>query len=531
MREITRARSPSHRQIAIGVAASDDGAGCTSATGSTRSRRRDGAEHPGDDGGPGQVARRRDDRDAHAVAAGSRPASRRADAPRARRPTSRTRSARPRSCTCTASGRPRPGAVRGRPVAAGSLPDRRARHGRALGAAAQVLEEAVYMALVEGKNPPPCLVPARPVAARDRPPADASPHGRRSASSPTASTSRPSMTCRAGRPSKPSTPSCAASSCCSSSAGCMSRRGSTCWPRPWPGRRRPSGPPSPARRQRRGGLGSVPDADGSVGLDAPDDLPRPCLGRAGPAGLGGGRRLRPAQLQRRLQHGDPRGPGLPAPLPDHHRLPLPRAGRGRRGRRRRADGRRRDPRPPRAARARPGRARELGTQRPAAWSSESTPGTARPSGWPPSTTGSPAAVHRPKSCVECPEVPTPAGHDPMIERSKSPRERRSMSTATSPVERDRPRQERGREPAPMPARPGLGRRGLRRRQPEHRRDGRRRRRARRDGRPVPLQRDLSQEEELGAREPAVPQRVGPDRRRRRGRRPRAGRGDRPADRR
>ncbi len=48
--------------------------------------------------------------------------------------------------------------------------------------------------------------------------------------------------------------------------------------------------------------------------------------------------------------------------------------------------------------------------------------------------------------------------------------------------------------------------------------------------PVPLQRDLPQEEELGPGEPAVPQRVGPDRRRRRGRRPRAGRGDRAADR-
>ena len=61
-------------------------------------------------------------------------------------------------------------------------------------------------------------------------------------------------------------------------------------------------------------------------------------------------------------------------------------------------------------------------------------------------------------------------------------------------------------------------------------DRRGRRRARRHGRPVPLQRHLSQEEELGARQPAVPQRMGPDRRRRRGGRPRAGRGDRPADR-
>ena len=50
------------------------------------------------------------------------------------------------------------------------------------------------------------------------------------------------------------------------------------------------------------------------------------------------------------------------------------------------------------------------------------------------------------------------------------------------------------------------------------------------GDPVPLQRDLSQEEELGPRKPPVPQRVGPDRRRRRGRSAGTGRGDRPADR-
>ena len=60
-------------------------------------------------------------------------------------------------------------------------------------------------------------------------------------------------------------------------------------------------------------------------------------------------------------------------------------------------------------------------------------------------------------------------------------------------------------------------------------DGRRRRRARRDGGPVPLQRHLSQEEELGAGEPPLPKRLGPDRRRRRGRDPRAGGGDRAAD--
>ena len=54
--------------------------------------------------------------------------------------------------------------------------------------------------------------------------------------------------------------------------------------------------------------------------------------RAAP-GLGRGRRLYPAQLQRRIQHGHSRGHGLPAAVPDHDRLPLPGSGRRWRGRR------------------------------------------------------------------------------------------------------------------------------------------------------------------------------------------------------
>ena len=115
-------------------------------------------------------------------------------------------------------------------------------------------------------------------------------------------------------------------------------------------------------------------------------------------------------------------------------------------------------------------------------------------------------------------MPAHASIDPSTSSDREP-----PAAAGNARQRDRAGQERGREPAALPARPGLGRRGLRGRQPEHRRDRRGRRRARRDGRPVPLQRDVSQEEELGTREPAVPQRVGPDRRCRRGRRPRAGR--------
>ena len=120
------------------------------------------------------------------------------------------------------------GTAGGRP-----LPDRRARHGRALGPAAQGVEEDGLHGPGRGQEPPPGVLPARPVAARDRPPPRRSPPGRRSASSPTASTSSRSTTCPLGPSSKPSSPSWPASSSSSSSAGSTSRRGSTCWPRPW----------------------------------------------------------------------------------------------------------------------------------------------------------------------------------------------------------------------------------------------------------------------------------------------------------
>ena len=90
------------------------------------------------------------------------------------------------------------------------------------------------------------------------------------------------------------------------------------------------------RRQGRRRLEPVLRADRAAGLSRARHLAGPRRRRACQPGLGSGRRLHPAQLQRGLQHGDPRGSGLLAPLLDHHRLPLPRAGRGRRGHRRRA---------------------------------------------------------------------------------------------------------------------------------------------------------------------------------------------------
>ena len=49
------------------------------------------------------------------------------------------------------------------------------------------------------------------------------------------------------------------------------------------------------------------------------------------AGLGRGRRVHPAELQRRVQHGRPRSAGVPPARADHDGLPLPRARRRRRG--------------------------------------------------------------------------------------------------------------------------------------------------------------------------------------------------------
>ena len=213
-------------------------------------------------------------------------------------------------------------------------------------------EEGLHRPSSRAKNLRRAAVPARPVAARDRPPPRARPVDagllRPQRRRPRA-VRRPA---RRGRSSRPSIPSWRASSSSSSSAGSTSRRGSTCWPRPW--RRlapRPSRPPPAARRQGRRRLAAVPRTGSrQLGLARARHLRRPRRGRAGPAGLGGGRRLHPAQLQRGLQHGHPRGPGLPAPVPDHDRLPLPRAGRGRGRHRRRADADAVTQRPPRPAR-------------------------------------------------------------------------------------------------------------------------------------------------------------------------------------
>ena len=82
-------------------------------------------------------------------------------------------------------------------AAARSLPDRGARHGRALGLAAQALEEALYLAPGRGEKPAPrhractpCLVLKSRIFGPSLP-------GRPSASCPTALISRLSTTCRA----------------------------------------------------------------------------------------------------------------------------------------------------------------------------------------------------------------------------------------------------------------------------------------------------------------------------------------------
>ncbi len=71
---------------------------------------------------------------------------------------------------------------------------------------------------------------------------------------------------------------------------------------------------------------------------------------------------------------------------------------------------------------------------------------------------------------------------------RQPRSRRPSVPGKSTCQCDRAGQERGRQPEALPARPVVGRRGLRRRQPEQRSDRGGRRRLRRDGRSVPLQR-------------------------------------------
>ncbi len=120
-------------------------------------------------------------------------------------------------------------------AAARPLPDRGPRHGRALGPAAQEVEESASTWHLS--SPGTCA--GRPACTPCRGPRSAtcasSPPGRRSASSPTASTSIRSTTCPLAPSWNKIIPSSKASSCCSSSAGSTSRKGSTSWPRPWAG--------------------------------------------------------------------------------------------------------------------------------------------------------------------------------------------------------------------------------------------------------------------------------------------------------
>ena len=303
-----------------------------------------GAEHPGDDRRPGPAGRRRDDRDAHALAARARRAS--PDGVTLEGPETdleaAVRSAEVVHMHGLWQGHTRRGA---RAARAARVPYLIAAHGMAEPWALRHKrwKKRLYLALVEAKNlrraaclhalsrpeighlrelapwTPVCFVPnGVDLAPFDDLPAAVGP---RSAS----------------------IPSSRASSCSSSSAGSTSRRGSTCWPRPWAGWR-PTFPDLHLldRRQGRRRLVAVlATGSGELGLTRRVTYVGPRGRRAGPPGLGRGRRLHPAQLQRGLQHGHPRGPGLLAPLPDHDGLPLPRAGRGRRGHRRRARARRR----------------------------------------------------------------------------------------------------------------------------------------------------------------------------------------------
>ena len=172
------------------------------------------------------------DRDADPVAARGTPVPPRSDSARpGGRPGGRRPGGRGRPHARALAGAHPPGAPRGaeggRP-----LPDRGARDGRALGAAAQGAEEGDLHGARRGQEPPPGLLPARPDPARGRPPPGARPR--------TPVCLVPNGVDLAPfddlppRPSwRPNTPSWPASSSCCSSAGCTSRRGSTCWPTPW----------------------------------------------------------------------------------------------------------------------------------------------------------------------------------------------------------------------------------------------------------------------------------------------------------
>ena len=136
-------------------------------------RRRDGAEHPGDDRGP------RPTRGTPVTIVTPTP-SRLGDdaAPGRRRRCSGPETDLEAVVRC-GRGRPHARALAGPHPARGAggprgrrpLPDRGARHGRALGPAAQGAgRRRSTPALVEGEEPAPGRLPARPVAPRDRPP-------------------------------------------------------------------------------------------------------------------------------------------------------------------------------------------------------------------------------------------------------------------------------------------------------------------------------------------------------------------------
>ncbi len=159
-----------------------------------------------------------------------------------------------------------------------------------------------------------------------------------------------------------------------------------------PAERRPPRPAPAPGRQRRRGARPVPRPRRGRGPVVAGDVGRPRLGRARPPGLGRGRRLHPAQLQRGLQHGDSGGAGLPPADAHHHRLPLPRAGRVRRRDRRPPHTRRRDRRAARSSWiARPPSAPRSAIAA-APSSSAGTPGTSRPVASRPPIAGWPAEV-------------------------------------------------------------------------------------------------------------------------------------------
>ena len=220
-----------------------------------------------------------------------------------------------------------------------AVPDRGPRHGRALGDAAQGDEEEGVHGARRGQEPATRLLPARALPAGGRPPSARWPRGRRCASCPTGSTWRRSTTCPIAPSWRPSIPSCVGKFVLLFLSRLHVKKGldllaEAIRPSPTTGPSCTSllaGNDDGARRPRSSRRIEAPGLSDRVTF-----LGHVC-GRVGPAGLGGGRRLHPAELQRGVQHGDPGGPGLPPARCRHDRLPLPRTGGGRRGDRRRAD--------------------------------------------------------------------------------------------------------------------------------------------------------------------------------------------------